>query len=386
MPVESNQPGDTLALVLGGGGARGAYQAGVLRGLARRFPNLQIPILTGISAGAINTIHLASAAGSFERATEELVSLWLRITPERVYDLRAMPVILNVLRWGLRLVSGGAPRDREPTRGLMETEPLRQFLNAHLERSSDGSLPGIASNLASGRLRAVALSATSYASGDSVTWVQAAAAELWQRPQRRSEQTRLTVEHAMASSAVPLLFPAVRVGNEWFGDGGVRLIAPLSPALHLGATRILTVSARHRPPGNAADGARVAGYPPPAQILGILYRSVFLDLLDEDLVRSRTVNRLLEGLPVGHRQGMRPVEILALRPSRDLAALAREFEPRLPPLFRYMTRGLGTMRSASPDFLSLILFQTDYLRRLVELGEADAEAQRESIGQFLERT
>ncbi len=378
------RPNDCLALMLGGGGARGAYQAGVLRGIARRFPDLAFRIYTGISAGAVNTAHLAAHPGPLPHSTEQLVRLWLSLSPEKVYDVDALPLLRNVARWGGRLVSGGASRG-EPTRGLVDTEPLRKFLGTVIDRDEDGTFPGVRRNLELGRLHAVALSATSYTTGQSVTWVQGRDVTLWQRPQRRSELTRLTVEHIMASAALPMLFPAVRVGTEWFGDGGVRLTAPLSPALHLGATRILTVATRYLRSREEADRPLTDGYPPPAQVLSVLYNSVFLDLIDEDIQRLRRINRLLEDLPPGEREGMRIVDIFVMRPSRDLGRLAREFEPRLPRVFRYLTRGLGTLRTASPDILSLVLFQADYLRRLVELGEADAERQHERIAAFLER-
>ena len=368
--------------MLGGGGARGAYQAGVLRAIGRRFPDLRVPILTGISAGALNTIHLASHVGPFPAAAEDLVRLWLGLTTEQVYDVHAMPLLGNVLRWGARLVGGGLPHN-EPTRGMVDTGPLRRFLERVLERAPDGTLPGVARNIDRGRLRAVALSATSYTTGQSVTWVEGRDVNLWQRPQRRSEATQLTVDHVMASSALPMFFPAVQVGTEWFGDGGIRLTAPLSPALHLGAHRILTISTRYQRTRAEADRPLTRGYPPPAQVLSTLYNAIFLDLIDEDILRLQKVNRLLDDLPDEKREGMRVVDILVMRPSRDLGKLAREFEPRLPQFFRYLTRGLGTRQTASPDILSLVMFQEDYLRRLVELGEADTDAQAERVGAFL---
>jgi NTE family protein len=368
--------------MLGGGGARCAYQAGVLRGIARRFPHVRFPILTGISAGAINTTHLASRESSFPRATDDLVALWLGLNPERVYDVRAAALVRNVIRWGSRLISGGIQAGTEPMRGMVDTEPLREFLNGSLAPATDGSIPGIARNIARGTLDAVAVSATSYATGHSVTWVEGRDIDLWQRPQRRSELTRLTVDHVMASSALPMLFPAVRVGDHWFGDGGVRLTAPLSPALHLGATRILTVSTRHRPAHTETNG-RAHNYPPPAQVLGVLYRSVFLDMIDEDISRLRKVNEVVAECSSATRQGWRVVDIFVIRPSQDLRMVVRELELRLPWLVRYMTRGLGTRETTSPDFLSLLLFQSDYIRRLIELGESDVDAQADDIEAFL---
>lgn len=378
-------PDDQVALMLGGGGARGAYQAGVLRGIARNFPELNFPILTGISAGAVNTIHMATHTGPPANAADDLVKLWLSLTPELVYDVHARALLNNIFSWSTRLLSGGMGTGREPLRGMVDTDPLRKYLLNAIEQGPDGTLPGITANLASGRLHAVALSATSYTTGQSQTWVEARDVELWQRPQRRSEFARLTIEHVMASSALPMLFPAVKVGSEWYGDGGVRLTAPLSPALHLGASKILTISTRYQRTRAEADTPLTAGYPPPAQVLGILYNAVFLDLIDEDIMRLQKVNHLLRALPPEQRNGMRIVEILVLRPSRDLGKLASEFEVKLPRLFRYLMRGLGTQQTASPDIVSLILFQKDYLRRLVELGEADANAHAGNVAAFLSR-
>ena len=384
-PVTTKAPNESLALMLGGGGARGAYQAGVLRAIAARFPTLRLPILTGISAGAVNTTFLAAQAAPLPEATEQLVRLWLSLTPDQVYNVRAFPLMTNVGRWGARLIGGGGG-GREPTRGLLDTAPLRTFLERALPHDVDGALPGIQHNIRTGRLDAVALSATSYTTGQSVTWVQGRDVKLWQRPQRRSELASITVEHVMASSSLPMLFPAVRVGTEWYGDGGVRLTAPLSPALHLGATRILTIATRYSRSREEADRPLTDGYPPPAQVLSVLYNAIFLDLIDEDILRLQRMNRLLEEVPEAEREGMRFVEILVLRPSRDLGKLAGEFEPRLPRAFRYLTRGLGTQRTTSPDILSLLMFQIDYLRALIELGERDVEANLDRIEAFVGHT
>lgn len=374
-------PNERIALMLGGGGARGAYQAGVIQGIARRHPGLALPVLTGISAGAVNTVFLAAHPGPLPDAASALVRLWLSLTPDQVFDVQPFNLLVNAARWGIRLLAGG--HDREPTRGLLDTDPLRGFLHRVVPNNAEGLLPGIQRNLAQGRLDAVALSATSYTTGQSVTWVEGRDVTLWQRPQRRSESTRLTLDHVMASSALPMLFPAVKVGDEWYGDGGMRLTAPLSPPIHLGATRILTVSTRYPRSRQEADRPLTDGYPPPAQVLSVLYNAVFLDLIDEDILRLQRINRLIDSLTPEAREGMRSVDILVMRPSRDLGKLAAEFEPRLPRVFRYLTRGLGTRRTASPDILSLLMFQHDYIRRLVELGEADAEANADRIAEFV---
>lgn len=371
-----------LGMVLGGGGARGAYQVGLLRAIARRYPNLKIPILVGVSAGAVNTIHMAAHRGNFAQSMEDLATHWLSLSPDQVFNVDASSLASNVLRTGFRLVTGEHHPDR--FRGMVDTAPLRRFLQGVLDRNTDGTIPGIDYNLQRGTLHAIALCATSYTTSQSVTWVQGRDITMWERPQRKSERAQLTVEHVMASTALPLLFPAVRVGNEWYGDGGIRLTAPLSPALHLGASRLLTISTRYDRTRKEADKPQIAGYPPPAQILGVLYNAVFLDLIDQDVLRLQRLNKLIERIPLAQREELRVIDMLVLRPSRDLGRLASEYEPNLPRVFRFLTRGLGTRKTESPDILSLVMFQEDYLRRLIDLGEEDAERQWESIARFIE--
>lgn len=371
------------ALVLTGGGARAAYQVGFLVWLAKRFPDLRIPIVTGVSAGAVNATYLAAHRGTFGEAAAELASLWRGLTPEQVFRVDTGWLARNLARWGARLVAGGVTRGPR-VRGLVDTTPLRDTLARALD-AHDGHITGIDHNLRRGALKALAISATRYATGQSVVWVQGRDIETWVRPLRRSLATTLTVDHVMASTALPLFFPAVRVGTEYFGDGGIRQAAPLSPALHLGASRILAISTRHMGKHEAADRSVSMGYPPPAQVLGVLLNAVFLDLIDQDVLRLRRLNSLLEQLPEEKRGGLRVIDLLVLRPSEDLGRLAREFEPRLPGAFRTLTRGLGTREASSPDALSMLMFQSDYLDRLIEMGEADAEARRAELEAFFER-
>ncbi len=371
-----------LAFVMGGGGARAAYQAGVLRYLSRRFPSLEIPIVTGVSAGAINAAHLAAHHGTFEQATEELYHMWSNLNVDNVFRTDVGSLGWHVLRWARQLVSGGA-RTSPRVRGLLDTEPLRAYLTDAMH-AINGELTGINYNLRMGRLKAVALSTTNYSTGQSVLWVQGQGVTEWERPTRRSRLTTLTVEHVMASSALPLVFPAVQIGPHWFGDGGIRLAAPLSPALHLGAGRLLAISTRHSPTARQANRPTVTGYPPPAQVAGVMMNSVFLDLLDDDAHRLETINRLLAGLPMEARGGMRPVRLLTVRPSVDLARLANRYEPQLPKAFRFLTRGLGTRQIEAPDFLSMIMFQPDYLAELIRVGEEDAEAREGELAALLE--
>jgi NTE family protein len=205
----------------------------------------------------------------------------------------------------------------------------------------------------------------------------------WERPQRKSHMSALRIDHVMASAALPFFFPAIEVDGAWYGDGGIRLTAPLSPAIHLGATRILAVSTRYARTREEADRPQVTGYPPPAQVAGVLFNAIFLDQLDADALHLRQINQLIEALPEDQRGGLRPLDLLVLRPSVDLGRLANDYEADLPKAFRFLTRGLGTRETRSNDLLSLVMFQPDYVRRLLELGEADAEARKADIARFL---
>lgn len=384
-PVDHPDPGSgsdlDLGLVMGGGGARAAYQVGLLRFLARRFPALRVPIVTGVSAGAINAAHLASHHGSFEQAVDELVSLWQRLKVEDVYRVDTPSLAWAGVRWVLQLLSGGV-RGAAYARGMVDTSPLQAYLT-EVMHAVNGELTGIQYNLAVGRLKAVAISTSSYTTGQSITWIQGADLRDWSRPQRRSRQTVLTVDHVMGSAALPLFFPAVRIGDEYYGDGGVRLAAPLAPAIHLGAEKILAVSTRYDRTEAEARVAAVTAYPPPAQVLGVLLNAVFLDLLDQDALRLERLNSLIDQVPENGRRGLRPIRLLVLRPSVDLGRLANEFESELPWTFRFLTRGLGTRQTTTPDLLSLVLFQPDYLHRLITLGEADAEVRADEIEEFI---
>jgi len=371
-----------IALVMTGGGARGAYQVGLLRFLARRYPELRCRILSGVSAGAVNAVHLAQHHGTMMQAVEELTALWLELLPERVFRVDAQSLLWNVVRSGTRLVTGGSKAGR--LRGMVDTEPLRRFLTESLSPVSD-ELTGIDYNLRRGTLSALAISTTSYTTGQSIVWVQGRDIEMWERPNRMALNTRMGIAHIMASAALPIFFPAVQIGDSWHGDGGMRMTAPLSPALHLGAHKIFAVSTRYVRTHAEAGRVEVVGYPPPAQVIGVLYNSVFLDLIDQDALRLERMNRILRKLPEGEREGMRVVELFIQRPSRDLGRLARYYEPRLPDTFRFLTRGWGTRQTTSPDILSMLMFQPDFIRRLIELGEADAEARADEIDAFMQR-
>ena len=376
------RPGD-LAFVMGGGGARAAYQAGVLRYLSRRFPDLQIPIITGVSAGAINAAHLAAHHGTFEQATEELYHLWSNLNVDHVFRTDAGSLGWHLMRWARQLVSGGAG-SLPPVRGLLDTDPLRAYLTDTMH-AIDGELTGINYNLQHGPAQGCRAqhhqllhgAVRPLGAGSGCEGVGAPHTPL---PPHDADRRACDGIGCAADSS----FPRSGSGEHWFGDGGIRLATPLSPALHLGATHILAISTRRSPTARQANRATVTGYPPPAQVAGIMMNSVFLDMLDDDAHRLETINRLLAGLPPEERIGMRPVRLLTVRPSVDLARLANRYEPQLPRAFRFLTRGLGTRQIEAPDFLSMIMFQPDYLAELIRVGEEDAEAREAQLVALLE--
>jgi NTE family protein len=370
-----NEPGD-LAVVLAGGGARAAYQVGALVGIAERVgSDFHFPIVTGVSAGAINASYVASHAGPFETTVSTLAQAWLGLSSQSVFRADAIPLLGGMFRWAIGLMSGGA------TSGVLDTAPLRKTLTRFMRRG------GIEENLASGRLRALALSTTSYATGRTVTFVQGASdLPSWRRSGRIAVNAPIVEDHVLASSALPLLFPAVAIGNEYFGDGSVRQTAPLAPAIHLGARRLLAISIRYSVGDRPDPGPDAVAYPPPAQILGMLMNAIFLDAMDADAERLDRVNRSLELLPPDrpHPDGLRKLRLAVLRPSENLGQLAAGLDRHLPPALRYLVRGLGSTRIKSQDMLSYLLFERPYIERLLELGRADVLAQWDRIGPLLD--
>lgn len=376
------EAGNRVALVLGGGGARSAYQAGFLRYIAKRLPHFRFSILSGTSAGAINAVQLARHQGSFDECVEDLQRLWAALTVDQVFAANTGSLAGIVARWGLRLISGGSSLSPS-TQGLVDTQPLRDFLTQKTNCMSDGIIPGIEENILRGRLHSLAITTTDYNTGRSVTWIHGKKTNEWNRTYREGVETSIRLEHIMASSSIPLIFPAIELEDSWHGDGGIRQTTPLSPAMHLGADRILAISTRNLPVGIDPVSRPARGYPPPAQVAGVLMNAIFLDALEFDSSTTQRFNSLLEKLPEEERCGLRPVDLLTARPSEDLGILAANFEPRLPGPFRFLERGLGTQDTDNHDLLSLLMFQPEYIKELLALGEADARSRADEVIPFL---
>lgn len=385
-----------LGLVLTAGGARGAYQAGVLKRIgelaAARGLGYPFPIITGSSAGAINGSMLA-AGPTFAAAAGRLADLWSSIDVRQVFRsdpaalVRTGALLARDLSLG-GLIGGGV------TQSFFDTAPLRELLAGHLSES------GIAAAVRRGDLYALAISATSYHSGRAFTFVQGRPGHpVWTKSRRVCLATRIGVDHVLASSSIPLLFPPVLVrapGEGYFGDGGLRQVTPLSPAIRLGARRLFAIGVRCSAAAEALadvelgqrerwNTQRTTLAPPPlAQVCGVFLNAIFLDHLDADLDHLRRMNELVatyerdhHGRDPGPRQGlsepMRLIEPFVISPSEDIALVARQFESRMPAVVRYLLDGLGTPHSESADLMSYLLFDAAFTRALVDIGYGDAE-------------
>ena len=376
-PQHADDKRSDLAVMLTGGGARAAYQVGLVLGIARHFPNLKFDVITGVSAGAINASFLAAQEGTLLEKAERLTDLWCGLTCDHIFrfDLSGLIPFRSAL-------ASFFPRHRfnwSRPRGLVDTTPLRRLLRKVVCARDRGPIDGIKRNLRSGDLKAVALTTLDYSTGQTVRWVQGRTSDMFEGPNRRSVVGELTIDHVMASAALPFVFPAVQIGNQWHGDGGIRLAAPLSAAVHLGATRVVAMSTGYQRTVEEAEHPVVQGYPPAGQIISQLVNAVFLDVIDEDVARMERMNEMIRKMPANDRNGFRPIDLCVMRPSTDLGVLAAEYEKYLPRKIKFITRALGAKETESPDFVSLLMFEPHYMKKLIELGAADIESRIEEL-------
>jgi NTE family protein len=374
-------PGGRTALILSGGGARAAYQVGVLKAIRELLPAgaaNPFPILCGTSAGAINAATLAVWAEDYARGVDELLDVWENFSANQVYRADPAGIAATGARWLAALMFGWITR-RAP-RSLLDNDPLRRMLARRLDFSR------IESAIAGGALHSVSITCSGYGSGQSVSFFEGRAdLEPWQRSQRVGARARLGIDHLMASSALPFVFPAVRIRREWFGDGSMRQLSPISPAIHLGADRILVIGVgrqheeRTRPAG--------ADYPALAHIAGHALSSIFLDSLAVDLERMGRINRTLARIPeqVLEESGipLRPIDVLVISPSERLDVLAANHAGDLPWPVRALLSGVGAMNPQGGALSSYLLFESSYTKALIELGHCDTLARRDEVLQFL---
>lgn len=380
LPLPHTQP--RTALVLSGGGARAAYQVGVLlalRELLAADKDNPFPILCGASAGAINAAGLAIRADNFSFGVELLHEVWTNLSAGKVFRADPLSIGAAGAQW-LSLLAFGWLMKSSP-RSLLDNAPLRELLSQHLKFNR------LTKVIDSGALHALSITCSGYASGQSVSFFQGQPDLMgWRRQQRSGAKVRLGVEHLMASSALPFVFPAVRLHREWFGDGAMRLLAPISPAIHLGATRILVIGT-----GNQAETeearSREKAYPSLAQIAGHALSSIFLDGLTSDVESLTRINDLLGHFSAAQRSeaniSLQPLTLLHIAPSQRLDHLATRFVGALPVAVRAMMRGIGAMRKSGGALASYLLFEQPYISALIELGRRDTLAQRDEVKGFL---
>ena len=367
----------TVGLVLTGGGSRSAYQVGVLLALAEMLPRARNPfqVIVGTSAGAVAASVLAAEAHHWRRAVAGLERVWANFQSSQVFHVDARHMLRAGAHWVLALISGGLVL--APPKSLLDNTPLRELLSVHVDCS------GIRRSIERGHVRAFALCASSYSSGQTVAFFDGIdSIRDWSRVQRIGVRTQLTLDHLMASAAIPLLFPPIRIGDEYYGDGAMRQIHPLSPAIHLGADRLLIIGVRAR----RAAGVQVNRLPPimptPGEIFGYMLDTLFTDQIYGDLEQLERFNELVHAAPQAARGG-RPIETLMLAPSVDPRELAARHAGEMPRGLRALLRVIGGRDVSGDQLASYLTFEAGYTRALIELGYRDAMEARTALMAFM---
>jgi NTE family protein len=378
--ADANKPQhrSTAGLILPGGGARGAYQAGALKAIAeivggKRNP---FPVIAGASVGAINAAAFASQANDYRQGVIHLAEFWEGLRVSDIYRTDIASVALRGLHW-MAAITPLAGLGVKAPRALLDNAPLRELLQRNID------FHGIDRAIASGALHSLAVTASSYNRARAVTFFEGQDTLTgWTRARQDGIAATLSVDHLVASSALPFVFPAQQIGDEYYGDGSLRLTAPLSPAVHAGADRIVVIGVRDKPPHQppADNGA----YPSLGLIGGYMLDVIFMDNLDTDIERSQRINRTIAHVPPEKRASLelRPISVLTLAPSKDIRDIARSHASEMPWTIRMLLRQLGVW---GKDWLlpSYLLFGPGYNRALIDLGYHDTLARRDEIVRFL---
>jgi NTE family protein len=366
-----------IGLVLTGGGARSAYHIGVLRALTELLPRARnpFPIVVGTSAGAVAAAVIASQAHRWRQAVAGLEDVWANFRASEVFLVDSVHMLRSGLNWILALLTGGLLLT--PPRSMLDNTPLRELLAAHIDWS------GVRRSIVRGHLRAVALCSTSYATGYSVSFFDGIE-EIpdWARSQRLGRRTALNLEHLMASVGIPLLFPPVRLGDEYFGDGAMRQQNPLSPAVHLGADRLLVLGVRARHAAGVATPELPPEAPTPGQIFGFMLDTLFTDQIFADMEELQRFNELVRAAPDAE-PSLRLIDTLMLAPSVDPRELAARHIHEMPGGLRTLLRVIGAGDIGGSQLASYLLFEAGYTRELIALGYRDAMEARTALTAFM---
>ncbi|WP_223879122.1 patatin-like phospholipase family protein [Chitinimonas arctica] len=370
-----------IGLVMSGGGARAAYQVGVLRAIAKMLPKdapNPFQIICGTSAGGINAAALAAGARQFRKSVCKLEYVWKNFHVDEVYRTDVRTMLRQFGHWVSSLLFGGFGRHNP--RSFLDNTPLDGLLQRLID------FDDIDRAIEAGALTALSITASGYNSGQSVSFFQGVSSlEGWNRVQRLGCRSKIEIKHLLATSAIPFVFPAVRINREWFGDGSVRQVAPISPALHLGAHKVLVVGvSTAREP--STERLYVPTYPTLAQVAGHLMNSVFIDGMEVDLERITRVNHTISFIPEERRKdgvNLKKVEMLVISPSKPLEQIASRHTGHFPWTLRFVLGGLGALKRQGSVLTSYLLFHRHYTRDLIELGYNDAMRRRDDIVRFL---
>jgi NTE family protein len=381
MALNSEFTKSKAGLVLTGGGARAAYQVGVLKAVRELLPQAgksPFPIVCGTSAGAINAATLAVFADDFGAAVDRLLDVWEHFHVHHVY--RSDPV--GIARVGARWLAALTLLSRTSPTSLLDNSPLAEMLARRLDFGR------VQENIDNGCLYAVSITCSGYSSGQSVSFYQGGPdTEAWERTQRVGAAMPIRAEHLMASAALPFIFPAVKINREYFGDGSMRQIAPISPALHLGADRVLVVSTARQDSNVEPPRVRSNTYPSVAQIAGHALNSIFLDSLNADIELVQRINRTISLIPPEKvREAglpLRQIKVLVISPSQPIERMVVRHVHELPWTVRFLLRGIGAMNRNGSNLASYLLFESGYCRALIDLGYQDTMARRAELLEFL---